>query len=135
MTKKKDQYHKVFERIHFSKYFKRRALLAFSKLKKPNEALRACGINLEEFNITDKKYAAKLLHKWRKEMYANFEMLNILNYDLTDEVLKREIESIKVDPEDKIMNMMQPYIDSYLKKKNLTLEEYYAIHENENEDY
>ena len=50
-------------RIHFSKSFKRKALLDFS------QGIRASEILKKESN--DKKYASKLIHKWRKELYQN----------------------------------------------------------------
>lgn len=95
MAKKEEYFHKVYERVHFSKYFKRRALLEFARVKKPNEALRACGFDIDEELLIDKKYAAKLLHKWRKELYQNCEILSFMNCEMTDEALKREIEVLE----------------------------------------
>jgi len=108
MAKKEEYFHKVYERVHFSKYFKRRALLEFSRVKKPNEALKACGFDIDEELLLDKKYAAKLLHKWRKELYQNCEMLSFMNCEMTDEALKREIAALEnnEDGTDRIMEMV-----------------------------
>ncbi len=119
MTKKpQEDYHKVSQRVHFSKYFKRRALIEFAKLKKPNEALIACGFDLEKELEKDKNYAAKLLHKWRKELYANYKMMSFMNFELTDEVLKQEIEYVSDGSEDdRVMEIMGPKIEEYLRRK------------------
>ena len=65
-------------RIHFSESFKRKALLDFSQGIKASEILK------KESN--DKKYASKLIHKWRKELYQNPNMLALIysNIDFSD---------------------------------------------------
>lgn len=115
MTKKtKDDFHKVFERVHFSKYFKRRVLLEYARVKNANEAFRVCGFEIDEESLGDKKYAAKLLYKWRKELYQNYHLLSFMNCEMTDEVLRREIESLKSedDKTDRVMELMRPYIEN-----------------------
>lgn len=119
MTKKlQEDYHKVSQRVHFSKYFKRRALIEFARLKKPNEALIACGFDLEKELVKDKKYAAKLLHKWRKELYNNNQIMSFMNFDLTDEVIKNELMYVSNGLEgDRVMKLMGPKIEEYVRRK------------------
>ena len=46
-----------------------------------------------------KKYVAKLLYKWRQELYENKEILNFLNYKVDEKSLKEEISNIGSDDE------------------------------------
>lgn len=120
---KEDDFHKVYERVHFSRYFKRRVLLEYARLKKPNEALRACGFDIDSALLIDKKYASKLIHKWRKELYQNHHMRSFMNCEMTDEALKREIEFLKSedDSTDRIMEMFKNTTEEERLKKLLVL--------------
>lgn len=76
------------KRTHFSGKFKRLVLLEYAKGKSPQEAFKALGYNICS---SDKKYCAKLVHKWRNEMYKNRKILfcnfeNINNKDLDFEI-------------------------------------------------
>ena len=79
-------------RLNFSKPFKRRALLAYSSGKKACEILNK--------KSPDKKYAAKLIHKWRNELYKNPNLI-VLAYENIDlEYFKEEIDLIGNDFEE-----------------------------------
>jgi len=87
------------ERIAFSKRIKRKVLLEIAKGKKPQEALlKYLPVAIEEIT-KDSKYASKLIYKWKKEVYANREMLFLLNHDLDNEMLNEEIETMGKDDE------------------------------------
>ena len=68
------------QRKHFSKQFKRKVLLEYAKGRKPADILSGFGVNLTK----DKKYAPKLIHKWKNELYKNIGILS-LNYANLDE--------------------------------------------------
>ena len=84
------------QRTSFSKKTKRKALLEFAKGKKPQEIV----LNDGEIKTTDKKYVAKLLHKWRKEAYQNKEILNLLSHQITQDMIDEEIENLGSDDEE-----------------------------------
>ena len=84
------------QRTSFSKKTKRKALLEFAKGKKPQEIL----LNDGKINTTDKKYVAKLLYKWRKEVYQNKEILNLLSHKVTQDMIDEEVENMGSDDEE-----------------------------------
>jgi hypothetical protein len=86
------------QRASFSKNVKRKILLELAKGQNPESALLKYAQTLKEIS-NDKKYAAKLLHKWRKEMYEDKQMLGLLNYDINKDDLKEEIKSMGEDDE------------------------------------
>lgn len=88
------------QRLSFSKNIKRKILLEVAKGESPENALLKCGFESLEEISNDKKYAAKLLHKWRKEVYENKGILNLLTHDVDKETLKEEIISIGADCEE-----------------------------------
>ena len=91
------------ERVSFSRSIKRKILLEIANGKNPNKVLmELANIPKEKFN-NDKKYATKLIHKWRKEMYENKEILNILNHDLNQKIIEDEIVAIGDDKEEDII--------------------------------
>ena len=92
-------------RASFSKRIKRKILLEVAKGKNPNEVLLEYAFLSLEDVTKDKKYAAKLLHKWRRELYENREILNILNHDVTCEMLDYEIETMGCDDECEIVRL------------------------------
>jgi len=90
------------ERISFSKQIKRKVLLEVAKGKKPQEALfKYLPFSLNDIT-NDKKYASKLIYKWKKEMYINREVLFLLNHDVSDNAISEEIFSIGEDIEEEI---------------------------------
>ena len=108
MTKKDVKFNE--QRITFSKKVKRKVLLELAKGAKPTQALlKHTSLTLDEIT-QDKKYAAKLLYKWRQEYYKNREILFILNHDLDIETLNQEIENIGSDDEEEI-DLAQAIID------------------------
>lgn len=87
MTKNiKKDFKENSQRLSFSKAFKRRVLLEYSKGKNSDEILNEI---IKYSNTTDKKYASKIVHKWRKEMYLDKEILYLTNH--------ADIESIEYD--------------------------------------
>ncbi len=62
------------KRVAYTKQFKRIALIEYSKGKKPNEIFKSLGVELVS---NDKKYASKLLHKWKVEFYKNLSLYSM----------------------------------------------------------
>ena len=88
-------------RKHFTASFKRKVLLEYAKGKKPAEILTVFGVNL----TGDKKYALKLVNKWKNEMYKNMNILNLNFANIDFDYAEDEINSIGVDSEkDDILN-------------------------------
>ena len=75
-------------RIYFSKQFKRAALIEYSTGKSPDEVLKSLGY---KYITDDKKYASKLIFKWRKEFYDNLKLYPLLNKDFNENLLKFEM--------------------------------------------
>ena len=72
------------KRQTFSKQFKRVALIEFTKGKSPDEIFESLGCKI---NSNDKKYASKLLHKWRMEFYGHLRLYPVLNGKLDEKLL------------------------------------------------
>ena len=100
------------QRTSFSKNIKRKILLEIAKGENPETAfLKHAFESLKEVS-NDKKYAAKLLYKWRKEMYENKEILSLLNHNVDKALLKDEIISIGADCEEEIEDLTIDEIES-----------------------
>ena len=83
-------------RYQYSHDFKRQAVLEVYSGRKADEVLLESGYDLTELMKKDKKYAAKLIHKWKREFMKNPESLSILNVEkLTDECLLKEISYLE----------------------------------------
>ena len=88
-------------RKEFSRKFKRKVLLEYLKGKKPDKIFSEFGV---EFT-NDKKYASKLIHKWKEELYKNFNILALSYINIDKNYSKTEINSIGSDEEeDKILD-------------------------------
>lgn len=88
------------QRVRFSKKIKRNILLEIVKGTSAQDAfLKHAFESLEEIT-KDKKYASKLLYKWKQEMYENKEILNLLNHNIDFDVINAEINNIGDDEED-----------------------------------
>lgn len=91
------------ERVRFSKKVKRDILLEVAKGASAQEAfLKYAFISLDEIT-KDKKYASKLLFKWKQELYENKEILNLLNHGVSCEAIEAEIQNIGNDEEEDII--------------------------------
>ena len=88
------------QRVSFSKRIKRKILLEVSKGRKPQEVFLEYAFDSFDEITSDKKYVAKLLYKWRKELYENKEILNFLNYKIDEKNLKEEIDNLGSDDEE-----------------------------------
>lgn len=87
------------ERKTFSKQIKRKVLLEYAKGKNVNNIVKECLFeNLDK--IKDEKYASKLIHKWKKEMYHNKEHLNTQICNPTNEFLDYELDTLKITKEE-----------------------------------
>ena len=76
-------------RVCFSKQIKRLALIELSKGKNAKQIFNALGI---ELSSNDKKYAAKLIHKWRKEFFDNSKLYPISDRGFDEKLLRYELE-------------------------------------------
>lgn len=85
------------QRITFSKKMKRKILLALASGQNPDEAFLSCAFDLLNSTSKDKKYTAKLLYKWKKELYSSPQMLNFLNHEISKDMIEDEIENIGTD--------------------------------------
>ena len=88
------------QRVSFSKRIKRKILLEVSKGRKPQEVFLEYAFDSFDEITKDKKYVAKLLYKWRQELYENKEILNFLNYKIDERSLKEEIDNLGSDDEE-----------------------------------
>lgn len=93
------------KRTTFSKGLKRKILIEITKGVKPEDALLKYAFDSLGDITKDKKYASKLIHKWRKEIYEHKEFLYLINHELDDEALDYEIENLsnEDDDDDEIM--------------------------------
>ena len=81
-------------------------MLEIAKGAKPKDAfLKYVALELSDLS-DDKKYISKIVHKWKKELYENREMLFFLNHDVDDEMIEEEILSLGNDL-DEIINISQ----------------------------
>ena len=87
------------QRVRFSKRIKREILLEIARGTNAQEAfLKHAFTSLEEIT-KDKKYASKLLYKWKQELYENKEILNLLNHNVDLNTIENEIKNIGNDEE------------------------------------
>ena len=82
------------QRISFTKEFKRRVLLEVSKGRKPEEIFDEVVAKNFCIETNDKKYYAKLMHKWRKEIYTNHNLLSFSFIEPTNKNLELEIDNL-----------------------------------------
>ena len=82
------------KRITYSKEFKTRVLIAFSRNQNLENIFIENGVNLKEFYKNDKKYLLKLVNKWRHEFYLTKENLFFKNRKLSDSVLEDELNAL-----------------------------------------
>ena len=80
-------------RIRYTKEFRRSAVLSVMQGKKSLEVLLSCGFDLSEVLKNDKKYASKLIHKWKKEFFKNQKSLCSLNIQDKDSI-QNEISNL-----------------------------------------
>jgi len=79
------------QRKYFSKSYKRKALLEFSKGKRASDII--------ENESEDKKYASKLIHKWRRELYINRNLITLAPENIEVDYCPAEIDEIGTDNE------------------------------------
>ncbi len=87
------------QRVRFSRKIKRKILLEIAKGRKPQEVFLEFAFDSFDEITKDKKYASKLLYKWRQELYQNKEILNLLNHDVDNKMIEDEIRNIGEDKE------------------------------------
>ena len=80
---------------HFSRQFKRMALLEYAKGKKPSQIFFELGVK----STDDKKYASKLINKWKQELYKNINLISLSFVNINSKYAKQEIDSIGDDGE------------------------------------
>ncbi len=89
-------------RYKYTKEQKERILYEISLNKTSLDAFNSIGINLDKLDITDEKYRAKLISKWKKELYINKDNILILNRNHQNIQLEKEIN--QKENEDIIFN-------------------------------
>ena len=110
-------------RIRYSKAFKRAALVEISAGESPYNVFETFGANVKKLCANDKKYLSKLLYKWNKEVYKSNEKMYLLNYELTDDAILREINYLTyIDETDYIISDVRKralkYSSKYFDLKN-----------------
>jgi len=93
------------KRTSFSRRIKREILLEIADGKKPKEVFLKYAAETLKNKVQDKKYALKMIHKWKKEMYENKEILHILNHKVDKNALYNEINSINIDENEDILGI------------------------------
>ena len=88
------------QRVRFSKKVKRDILLEIAKGENAQDAFLKHAFNSLEKITNDKKYASKLLYKWKQELYENKEIINLLNHVIDFETIEAEIKNIGDDKKD-----------------------------------
>lgn len=78
-------------RYKYTKEQKERILYEISLNKSIDEAFNSLEIDFEKLDISDEKYRAKLISKWKKDLYANRENISILN--VNTQILQLEKEN------------------------------------------
>lgn len=113
MNKDKFGCRENFQRISYTKSFKRRALLELVKGKLPQDILKSATKDILSFNTSDKKYFSKLLHKWKKELYCDNRYVFFNSIDPNDLDLEYELINMhKVDEIDEINNSFENFRES-----------------------
>ena len=88
------------KRIYYSKDFKRQALIEVANGKNFKDVLRAYGVDIDAAIKKDKKYCEKLIHKWKREVYENNELLYFVNNEISSKNLNIEIEFLNDDQDE-----------------------------------
>lgn len=78
-------------RYKYTKEQKERILYEISLNKSIDEAFNSLEIDFEKLDISDEKYRAKLISKWKKDLYSNRENISILN--VNTQILQLEKEN------------------------------------------
>ena len=78
-------------RYKYTKEQKERILYEISLNKSIDEAFNSLEIDFEKLDISDEKYRAKLISKWKKDLYLNRENISILN--VNTQILQLEKEN------------------------------------------
>jgi len=82
-------------RKHFSAQFKRLILLEYAKGRNPAEIFTDFSVDL----TGDKKYAVKLINRWKNEVYKNMNILSLNFHNIDFENARQEINSMGNDGE------------------------------------
>ena len=88
------------KRIRYSKEFKRNAVLSAMRGVSALEILMSSGYDLSNVLKNDKKYASKLLYKWKKEFFKNRKKIQQPN---SDDTIRNEISNLTDDYENDII--------------------------------
>ena len=91
------------QRIRFSKKIKRDILLEIARGTSAQDAfLEYASLAVDEIT-KDKKYASKLLYKWKQELYEDKEILNLLSHNVDTAMINNEINNIGNDDEEEFL--------------------------------
>lgn len=77
-------------RKHYTKEDKMRALFELSLGNTSLDALICVGFDVENSPVKDKKYAPKLINKWRKEIFLNKNLIKNINREYNTIVFEQE---------------------------------------------
>lgn len=77
-------------RKHYTKEDKMRALFQLSLGNTSLDALICVGFDVENSPVKDKKYAPKLINKWRKEIFLNKNLIKNINKEFNSTVFEKE---------------------------------------------
>ena len=88
------------KRISYSKDFKYSALIRVINGENFEDVLRSSGFNIDNLIKKDKKYCPKLLHKWKKEIYENPELIYFINNEISNNEIEAQIEILSKNCKD-----------------------------------
>ena len=88
-------------RYKYTKEQKERILYEISLNKSVDEAFAAIEIDVHKLNTVDEKYKAKLISKWKKELYSNKDNISVLNKN--NQLIQLEKEINQFSNEDVIL--------------------------------
>ena len=124
------------KRIYYSKNFKRQALISVANGANFEDILRSGGFDIDCAIKKDKKYCAKLLHKWRKELYKNNELICFTGDNITFSMLENELERLNnLNEDDEIMSDMKNKIAQGVNKYNRLKEHIISKYHYKNNKY
>lgn len=84
-------------RYQYTKEQKERILYEISLNKTIDDAFISIGLDVNKLDVNDEKYKAKLVSKWKKELYSNRENISFLNRNHQLIQLEKEINKNEDD--------------------------------------
>lgn len=78
------------QRTAYKKDFKRMALIEYTKCHNAVEVFKKLGLSIDS---NDKKYASKLIYKWKKEFFDSYALIPVGKCGFNEELINYELNS------------------------------------------